>query len=303
MEVLRLLRGTCFHLEYDLLADCISKRVCDSAYEEGWKLEDLDRHIANHIANHKRWTQPVQGGVERWKGPKQRQLLKLLEDTKPRKCLVMVGDNAEQLVLTLLLRACGINARSYHSALLTEQHQALARDFRHPDHPTRVVITSPRMGSTGINLQGAATIAYCMSIPFHCAASDQAFARIIRIGQKHYVHCIFDVLQPSFDTSWGQPRRRGKAGEDNMAGMASSFGLLDDEVDLDEIGNSAVSKRGSPEMWATLDEWHRKAMRDKEGWRQGFGKSFDPAGLRGKAREQCKVHKRRAWKLERCGVA
>lgn len=65
-----------------------------------------------------------------------------------------------------------------------------------------------------------------------------------------------------------------------MAGMASSFGLPDDEIDLDESESGAVSKRRSPEMWANLDEWHQEAMVVKEGWKQGFRKSYDPAGLR-----------------------
>lgn len=198
------------------------------------------------------------------------------------KCVVVAGDNLEQLVPVLVLEAHGILAESYHASLKTEDRERLSMDFRDPSNPLRVVVISPMMGSVGINLQGAATMTYCLSIPFHCAALDQAFARIIRIGQTASVHCVINALQSSFDTMWNQPHRRNKAGQENMAGRAGVQGAFGGgmDLDLDRVEGGELSRATGGSAFEALEKWYWQAIGDQEGWMQGYVKSTDPDSLR-----------------------
>ena len=85
------------------------------------------------------------------------------------------------------LEARGLGYVSFHGGVPSEKRPALVERFR--DDPNCRVFLSTDAGSTGLNLQHAATLVN-MDLPWNPAILEQRIARIHRIGQKRPVQVV-----------------------------------------------------------------------------------------------------------------
>jgi superfamily II DNA or RNA helicase len=94
------------------------------------------------------------------------------------------------------LEARGLGYVSFHGGVPSDKRAALVERFR--DDPACRVFLSTDAGSTGLNLQRAATLVN-MDLPWNPAVLEQRIARIHRIGQAHPVRVINFVAKGTIE--------------------------------------------------------------------------------------------------------
>lgn len=94
------------------------------------------------------------------------------------------------------LDARGVGYVSFHGGVPSEKRPALVERFR--DDPACRVFLSTDAGSTGLNLQYAATLVN-MDMPWNPAILEQRIGRIYRMGQKRPVRIINFVSKGSIE--------------------------------------------------------------------------------------------------------
>jgi hypothetical protein len=123
--------------------------------------------------------------------PKVRALLGIVYNTVKynRKLCIWTLMPAEQLLLWVVLRGLGIDARMYSSDLSRGQRQRMIRAFNHSEERTDapILITSFSMSSHGLDLQHQCHETVAFDIALSRYVRLQAEYRFRRVGQTHSV--------------------------------------------------------------------------------------------------------------------
>ncbi len=131
-------------------------------------------------------------------GVKADEVVALIDDLAAQKAKAVVFSQWTRShdIVIRRLEARGVGYVSFHGGVPSEKRPALVRRFR--EDPDCRVFLSTDAGSTGLNLQHAATLIN-MDLPWNPAILEQRIARIHRMGQKHPVRVVNFVAKGTIE--------------------------------------------------------------------------------------------------------
>ncbi|KAL8881663.1 MAG: hypothetical protein Q9198_001176 [Flavoplaca austrocitrina] len=134
--------------------------------------------------------------------PKLRALLKVVSHqvlVLKEKAIIWVTFPAQQVLITLLLRLTGVDARALHAGLEYDEKRELVSDFSESATKVPVLVPCYAVGSYGYNFQHQNHNVHCFDPAPSDPIENQAIHRSRRLGQKWYVIVVRYYLAKSFN--------------------------------------------------------------------------------------------------------
>jgi hypothetical protein len=128
------------------------------------------------------------------------------------KAVIWVLYPFEQILITALLRLCGVTSEAFLADMSTAARARLGTRFNskmsNHEEDLQFLVCSYAVGGVGLNLQAQCHVVIMVDHPMTHSIGDQAIGRAYRLGQKWDVHVIQLSVGDTFDATLANANQR-----------------------------------------------------------------------------------------------